>query len=243
VRTAVRIVEAVGRRGPVGVSELARDLDVPKSTVQRTLATLAEVGWLRKDAESRWSVTLRCANVGRTIVNERAVREAGRPVLEELRDATGETSRWFLVDGVDFALVDTAESIHAVRPVETELPGPIPLHATAVGKAVMARWTASEVANGAIPPLVAMTEHTITSTRRLRADLDETRRRGWGQVDEELYLDVGGVAAVAPTPGHRLVGIGVSYPIHRTTATKVRRYGSLVVDAAQRLADAIGPLV
>jgi DNA-binding IclR family transcriptional regulator len=105
------------------------------------------------------------------------------------------------------------------------------------------RTNIGEVANGATPPLVAMTEHTITSTRRLRADLDETRRRGWGQVDEELYLDVGGVAAVAPTPGHRLVGIGVSYPIHRTTTTKVRRYGSLVVDAAQRLADAVGPLV
>jgi DNA-binding IclR family transcriptional regulator len=243
VRTAVRIVEAVGRRGPVGVSELARDLDVPKSTVQRTLATLAEVGWLRKDAESRWSVTLRCANVGRTIVNERAVREAGRPVLEELRDATGETSRWFLVDGVDFALVDTAESIHAVRPVESELPGPIPLHATAVGKAAMARWTASEVSEAAIPPFPTTTPKTITSMRQLRAELEQTRRRGWGQVDGELYLDVGGVAAVAPTPADRLVGIGVSYPLHRATASTIRRYGALVADAAPRLAERVAEWV
>ena len=193
VRTAVRVIEEVGRRGPVGVSDLARDLEVPKSTVQRTLATLADVGWLRQDALSRWSLTLRCANVGRTIVNERAIRQAARPLLEDLREATGETSRWFLIDSTDVALVDTAESIHAVRPVESEFPGPIPMHATAVGKAAMARWPRGKLSSE-LGTLRAMTPKTITSHRALRSELRETVRRGWGRVDEELYLDVGGVA-------------------------------------------------
>ena len=238
VRTAVRVIEEVGRRGPVGVSDLARDLEVPKSTVQRTLATLADVGWLRQDALSRWSLTLRCANVGRTIVNERAIRQAARPLLEELRDATGETCRWFVIDSTDVALVDTAESIHAVRPVESEFPGPIPMHATAVGKAAMARWPRGKLSSE-LGTLRAMTPKTITSHRALRSELRETARRGWGRVDEELYLDVGGVAAVASTAGDRLVGIGVSYPLHRTTPATIRRYGALVVDAAPRLAGAV----
>jgi IclR family acetate operon transcriptional repressor len=243
VRTAVRVVEEVGRHGPVGVSDLARRLALPKSTVQRALATLGEVGWLQRDAQSRWSVTLRCANVGRGVVHERAMREAGRPVLEALRDATGETSRWFLIEGSEFALVDTAESVHAVRPVESELPGPIPLHATAVGKAAMAGWTTAQLTAATEGPLAAMTDRTVTSRRTLRADLEQTRARGWGQVDGELYPDVGGVAAVAPIPGDRLVGIGVSYPLHRTTARDVRDYGALVVDAAPRLAETVAPLV
>jgi DNA-binding IclR family transcriptional regulator len=243
VRTALRIVEEVGRRGSVGVSELARELALPKSTVQRTLATLGEFGWLRRDDTSRWSLTLRCATVGRSTIDEHAIRAAGRPVLDELRDRTGETTRWFVIEGSTFVLLGTAESTHAVRPVESELPGPIPVHATAVGKATMARWSPDELSTDAIGALRAMTPKTITSLRALKADLAETSRRGWGQVDEELYLDVGGVAAVAPVPGDRLVGVGVSYPLHRTTPSTIRRYGGLVVAAAPKLADAVAPLL
>jgi DNA-binding IclR family transcriptional regulator len=243
VRTALRVVEEVARRGAVGVSDLARQLDLPKSTVQRTLGTLHAAGWLRQDAESRWSLTLHCATIGRSVLAENTARAAGRPVLLDVRDRTEETVRWFLIEGVSFVLVDSADSLHAVRPVESELPGPIPLHATAVGKAAMARWPSDRLGEVLDTPLAAMTPRTITSITALRADLDATRDRGWGQVDEELYLDVGGVAAVAAVPGDRYVGIGVSYPLHRASARTVRGFGKLVADAAPRLAAAVGPLL
>lgn len=47
VRTTFRILEAVAEHQPIGLSELARRLGLPKSTVQRSLATLAELGWIR----------------------------------------------------------------------------------------------------------------------------------------------------------------------------------------------------
>jgi IclR family acetate operon transcriptional repressor len=243
VRTALHVVEEVARQGAVGVSDLARQLALPKSTVQRTLATLRAAGWLRQDADSRWSLTLHCATIGRSVLAESTARAAGRPVLLDIRDRTEETTRWFLIEDTSFVLVDSAESLHAVRPVESELPGPIPLHATAVGKAAMARWTAERLDAVLERPLLAMTPRTITSITKLRADLGATRERGWGRVDEELYLDVGGVAAVTPVAGDRLVGVGVSYPLHRTSAKTIERFGRLVADAAPRLADAVSPML
>ena len=236
IHTAVRVVELVGHRGPIGVSELARTLDLPKSTAQRTLHTLRAAGWLRQATGGRWSLTLRCAAVGRGLLSEEALRAAARPLLIELRDRTHETTRWFLIEGESLVVVDGAESDHAVRAVESELALPVPLHATAVGKALLARWPRAQVDAALGSSLAAVTPKTITSLDALHVDLDRIRTRGWGEVREELYLDVGGVAAVAPVNDDTAVGIGVSYPLHRSSATTIRSYGALVADAAERLA-------
>jgi len=62
-------------------------------------------------------------------------------------------------------------------------------------------------------------------------------------VREDLYLDVGGVAAVAPLHDDVLVGIGVSYPLHRTPARTVTAYGRMVRDAIAHLAADVKPLL
>lgn len=56
VRTTFRSLDAVADNQPIGVSELARRLELPKSTVQRSLATLVDLGWIRTDGSdiTRW---------------------------------------------------------------------------------------------------------------------------------------------------------------------------------------------
>ena len=90
-------------------------------------------------------------------------------------------------------------------------------------------------------PLTPVTTKTLTDPSALRVEIEETRKRGWGQVREDLYLDVGGVAAVAPLHDDVLVGIGISYPLHRTPERRVGTYGRLVRDAADRIAAAVTP--
>src|SRR5580704_8128529 len=99
VLNALRVIEQVSMDGSAGVSDLARRLELPKSTVQRTLATLGAAGWLRQDARSRWALTLRSAMIGRNVVREHEVRAVAHPIAVELRDATGETVRYFLIEG------------------------------------------------------------------------------------------------------------------------------------------------
>jgi len=243
VLNALRVVEQVSIDGAAGVSDLARRLELPKSTVQRTLATLRTAGWLRQDARSRWALTLRCAMIGRGVVREHDVRAVAHPVAVELRDRTHETVRSFLIEGDRVVLLESVESNQAVRPVESELPGAIPMHATAVGKAALAAMTEVQLERVLTRPLVAMTPKTITDPADLRADIEATRRRGWGQVREELYLDVGGVAAVAALSDDVRVGMGVSFPLHRTSEQTVATYGPMVRDATQRIAALVTPLL
>jgi IclR family acetate operon transcriptional repressor len=243
VLNTLRVIEEVSTDGPLGVSDLARRLELPKSTVHRTLTTLRSAGWLRQDGRSRWTLTLRCAAIGRNAIREQDVRPVAEPIATELRDRTHETVRYFLIEGAHFILLGAAESDLAVRPFEAEMTGTTVLHATALGRATLA--TMSEVQRESVlqRPLTPVTAKTLTDPVALRAEIDATRRRGWGQVREDFSLDVGGVAAVATIHEDVLVGIGISYPIHRTTERTAASYGRMVRDAITEIAAAITPLL
>ena len=243
VRNALRVIEQLSIDGAAGVSDLARQLDLPKSTVQRTLTTLRSSGWLRQDSRSRWALTIRCATIGRKAVREHAVRPVADPVAVELRDRTHETVRYFLVEGDTLLLLGSAESDLAVRPVESDLARTSLLHATAIGRAALATMPREQVQRILERPLKAVTAKTLTDPVALLEEIDATRDRGWGRVSEDLYVDVGGVAAVAPLHEDVLVGIGLSYPLHRTPERTVTAYGRMVRDAIIEIASRITPLL
>lgn len=242
VVTALTVLEHLGSHDGLGVSELARQLDLPKSTVQRTLGTLRAAGWVRQDDGARWSLTLRCAVLGQRALNRTTLNEVARPVVTALRDRTGETARCWLVQGTDVVLLDLAESAHAVRAVADDLPGATPLHATAIGKATLAARPEA-VAALLEQPLARATSRTLTDPAALRRELDGVRRRGWAESREETHPGVGGVAAVSELSTRILVGVGVTYPMHRVSPEAVEEYGELVRAEAAHAAAAVGPRV
>ena len=90
VELTLQLLEEVALRQPVGVSELARVLQLPKTTVHRALKTLANSGWIAATEEARpsWAITLRVLTVGAHAVSAQArLRSVAIPVMEELRRA------------------------------------------------------------------------------------------------------------------------------------------------------------
>jgi DNA-binding IclR family transcriptional regulator len=92
-------------------------------------------------------------------------------------------------------------------------------------------------------PLQGVTTKTITDPEVLRQDIEQVRRRGWAQIREEMHLDVGGVAAVSDLTSDVMIGMGVTYPMHRASEGKAESYGRLVQDFANRAAQLIGPRI
>lgn len=72
VLNALRALEEVAERQPIGVAELARAMDLPKSSVQRALVTLHTAGWIRpaSGTTTRWMVTTKALHVGRHATGE-----------------------------------------------------------------------------------------------------------------------------------------------------------------------------
>jgi DNA-binding IclR family transcriptional regulator len=165
-----------------------------------------------------------------------------RPLVRELRDATHETARCFLIDAMNIVLLDVAESDHAVRAVEEGLPNSLPIHATAIGKAALAARP-NEFAALLKRPLRAVTPKTITDADVLRGEIEQARERGWAQMREEMHLDVGGVAAVADLGSDVMIGMAVTFPLHRASDGEVASYGRLVREFTNRAAQVAGPRI
>jgi IclR family transcriptional regulator, acetate operon repressor len=242
VQTALTVLEALSLGDGIGVSGLSRQLDLPKSTLQRTLLTLKAGGWVRQDRQARWALTLRCAVISQRVMSRTTLSEVVRPILVELREETGETVRCFLLEGMNIVLLDVTESDHAVRAVEEELPNSVPLHASAIGKAALA--TRPDDLDALLDqPLARVTPRTITDPDILRRDIDLTRARGWAEMREETHLDVGGVAAVGELTSDIMVGMAITYPLHRGSKAKTTAYGRLVRQYVDRAAQAVGPRI
>jgi IclR family acetate operon transcriptional repressor len=235
VLTALRVIEQVSFDQPVGVSELARSLGLPKSSAHRALSSLSSAGWLQQDSAGRWVLSLRCAAIGRRVCGADALRMLARPVMEALTRTTRENVRLWLAEGETLTVIDSVDGDHAVRPVDP-MPGvAVPLHATAVGKAVLAYWPDDVLDRFLREPLPAFTSSTITSVARLREQILHVRQRGYSEVREEAQADIGGVAAPFAVPGDHLGAIAITFPHHRITDATISEFGALVAEAARSI--------
>lgn len=236
VLTAFRVLEAVSDHQPVGVSELSRVLDVPKTTVQRALETLKVGGWLNRSDEGAWTLSLRCAVVGRRAGQRGALREMARPVMLRLSQATEEEVRLWMPQGHTMVLVESFDSTQAVRFVHpATFSGTLPMHASAAGKAVLAHLPDAEVDALLTAPLRGLTPSTVVDPDELRALLPQVRKRGYAEAHDESIADVGDIAAAVTAEDRPVAAIALNMPKHRLTKQRTTQFGKLLVDAVGEL--------
>jgi IclR family transcriptional regulator, acetate operon repressor len=206
VDRALAVLDLVAERQPIGVSQVARDLQLDKSAAQRILVSLHRSGWIRSDGRApvRWVLTTKPLQLARQVTGSPLVARA-RPVLEQLRDDTGETVWLALLDGRDVVAVDGVESRRVVR-TSVRRGYVMPTSASASGKAILAvlgpeRW--HRLLPQEPPP-------------ELRAELETARRAGYalsvGEVDPAVNVVA---AAVTSVDGEPIGALIVAAPADR----------------------------
>jgi IclR family acetate operon transcriptional repressor len=231
VLNALRVLEEVAARQPIGVADLARALDIPKSSTQRALITLQTAGWIRQvgGGSTDWVVTAKARHVGRHASGELSLRDVAVPAMEELRRRTDETIHLTVPENLDhMVLIERLETSKPVR-IFMQLGMNLPLHASANGKAVLAASPESAVEEYIAAGLPRFTGTTIDDPDRLRAELGTIRTRGYAANSGEWRSDVSAVAAaVIGDAGLPVASISVNMPTSRMTAELAAEYGVLV---------------
>ncbi len=123
VENSLTVIEALASAQPIGVSALARLVDLDKNAVQRILVTLGKAGWIRQGDTGEWQITSRALQVGTRYTPD--LRDAARPHLEQLQRKTDETVLLFARDAFTMVVLDAIDSGHALRmtvPVGTVVP-------------------------------------------------------------------------------------------------------------------------
>ncbi|MEV6476155.1 IclR family transcriptional regulator [Streptomyces sp. NPDC051657] len=241
VLNALRVLEEVATRQPVGVADLARAMESPKSTVQRALLTLHTAGWIRPavGTPTRWMVSTKALHVGRRATGELGLRDIAVPVMEELRRATDETVHLAVPEGGNIVLIERLETSKPVR-IILPLGQNLPAHASANGKAVLAASSDEAVERHIADGLTRFTETSIVDPELLRAELAEIRLRGYATNAGEWRTDVSAVAAaVLGDAGLPVASISVNVPTSRMTEDSRAAFGAALREAAKTVSEAL----
>lgn len=218
VSHALRMIEVMSGQKPLNISELARLLDLPRPTVYRLVQTLMEREFLVQSG-TEYRLSLRLLELSSSILSASRLEELSKSALQRLVDVTGETAHFAILDGDRVGYVSKIESDKAIR-MFSRIGWRGPLHATGVGKALLAASEDSLLDRVCSAPLEAFTAATITDPQVLREELVEIRKTGFS-IDREELVDGLVCLAVVVRKDRRIVGaVSVSGPSNRMGNTE-----------------------
>ena len=221
VGRAFEILELLTRSEDVGVTELARRLDIPKTTAHSYLRSLERWGLARNDG-GRYSASLRLLELGGRVRGSRKVYEAARPEVDELARATGEAVNLGVHEEGKQVILYVAEGENAIWDQPT-VGSYAFLNQTAIGKAILSQLPAETVADIVDRyGLPAKTEHTITDRVELRRELETIRERGYAVQDNEFQEGIFAIGCPIRVDGTVVGAVSVTGPASRLTDDDTR---------------------
>jgi IclR family transcriptional regulator, acetate operon repressor len=235
-RAADLLTRVVDAPHSVTFTELAESSGLAKSTASRLLTALERNGLLRREAGGAFVPGDAFVRYALRAQPDADLATVAAPYLESLAAATGETINLGVERAGQVEQIAQVDSRHVLG-LTNWLGKAEPLHATALGKALLA----ADAARLPAGRLKRLTPATITSRERLGRDLAAARRRGWAVADGELEAGLVAVASpVRRADGAAIAALSVSGPDSRLGAARVREVGAACAATAASLSAALG---
>ena len=202
------------------LSELARRSGLPLSTSHRLLAELVGWGALRREDDGSYVLGRRMWEIGLLAPIQVEVREIASPFLSDVFAATRATVHLAVREGTQALYVERLSG-HRSVPVMSSVGSRLPLHATGVGKVLLAH--ASEpVRRDVLAHLTRETPYTIVAPGTLQRQLVQARERGFARTDEEMSLGACSVAVpVLDDAGSVAAAVGIVVPSLKRDAPRL----------------------
>ena len=243
VDRSIRILKALGQRpGRLGVSDLSKQLGLAKGTVHGLLRTLQEHGLVEQHADSdKYQLGPELLQLGNSYLDLNELRSRGLAWSELLATRVGEAVRVGVPHGDAMLVIH-----HVFRPDSSlqilEVGALLPLHATALGKAVLAYLEPADVDELVADGLPKLTGRTHVTSAALRRELAAVRDRGYAVEREEAVLGEGGLAAPIFDRTSAPVGaIGVAGPRERVLRkAREATVAAAVLEAARGISRDLG---
>ncbi|MGH3137033.1 MAG: IclR family transcriptional regulator [Gaiellaceae bacterium] len=204
----------------LGVSELARAVDLSRSTAHRYVATLAELGYLKQDPATRkYRLGPRVLDLGFSAISSMELRELAAPHLQELSDTTGRTANMAILDGAEVVYI---ERCRASQPRQREIDlnlhvgSRLPAYCTSLGKVLLAFLPDDERRSLlARMELVRRGRNTIVGRSALKNELVRVRFSGIAVNNEELANGLRSIAAPVRSQSGEVVA-AINLAVHRS---------------------------
>lgn len=242
VDRAISVLEILAQRGEAGVSEVAAEIDVHKSTAFRLLGALESRGLVEQAGErGKYRLGFGIVRLAGAVTGRIDITQQGRPICERLAEELGET--------VNIAVM---QEQYAINLYQVRGPGAItahnwvgqltPLHATSSGKILLAYLPAKErTALLSETGLKKVTARTITAKTKLEKNLAEARERKYSITLEELEIGLHAMAApVRNRDGDVIAALSASGPAYRLTEDRMHELSPVLLKGAEEISHRMG---
>lgn len=226
------------QRRTMTLADVAAATDITKSSAQRMIYTLEQLGYVRKHLQTRrYQLTPRVMQIGFNYIAADALIEMATPFLSELARITGETCNLTEPDGTEMVYVARFVSTKFV-PIHMPIGSRIPMYCTASGRAFLSALPEDEARQLLQQSeRIEHTEHTRTDVDEIMGLLRNARRQGYATNREELYL--GDMNIAAPILGAQGLPVGSAHVVAPTSRWTLAELEQRLAPAALECARAI----
>ncbi|TGD84964.1 IclR family transcriptional regulator [Mycolicibacterium sp. CH28] len=237
VERTARILDAVADGEVCNLTEIARRTGLSEATVLRYLNSLSSLGYIERFNATQYRLGWEIFRLGQRAFSGQVPSDAILPTMERLVLEFNETVNFAVHKDNSVVLLEVVEGRRAVKKV-SDVGQSDPWHASALGKALLAGMPDSVwrdiVASRGLPPL---TPHTITSMKKLAAEIKEIREQGFAVDREEAAEELTCVAAAVPTANGEppRYALSISFLTHRLTPENLEHAAAQVIAGAREI--------
>ncbi|MCI2253337.1 IclR family transcriptional regulator [Domibacillus sp. PGB-M46] len=226
----------------LGVTEIANGMDINKSSVFRTLATLEQYGYIEQHKETgRYRIGYAFLEVSSRLLESLDVRSEAQDVLRQLEAETNEVVHLVVYDRGEVVYIEKLDGHEALR-MHSKVGRRAPVHCTSVGKAILAHLPQSEV-NDILERrgLPVHTDYTITTEEAYLAELARVREAGYALDLEENEPGIRCIAApVFDHHGAIAAAVSISGPTLRMTDERLKALRGRMIKAGSDISERLG---
>lgn len=239
VRRTIKVLRAVAAHpNGVGLSEVARESEIPKATCYRVLNVLERESWLILDPDThRYRVSFGLLSiVGGMLDNDGAYRQM-RSLLADLADKTSETCGLDVLLPPNVMVVAQVAGPQLIGQTPRAVPRTQPVWVTSSGKALLAGLTPEELETEYRAEFEAKADESVGTFDDFVASLHEVRQQGYGASSDELETGASAIAAPVRVRGSYPYAVWVGGPTYRLTPEWIAENLPHLQETAKRLGE------
>ncbi|NYI99248.1 DNA-binding IclR family transcriptional regulator [Streptomonospora nanhaiensis] len=241
VDRAITVLEILAQHGEAGVTEIAAELGVHKSTAFRLVGALERRGLVEQPGlRGKYQLGFGIIRLAGTMAAGLDLTQQSRRVCEDLASDLGETVNIAIPSGDMVVNIDQVRGASAVVS-QNWIGRQNPLHSTSTGKVLLAHMRPTDQRRILRGRLERLTPDTITDPDVLRAEIEEILERGYATAVEELEVGLNAVAApIRGLTGEVIAALSASGPSYRMDRDKLDTIGETVTKAAMEISIRMG---
>ncbi|MGM0923009.1 MAG: IclR family transcriptional regulator [Bacillota bacterium] len=243
VSRALDIITLVSiKKGGLGVTEIANQIDINKSSVYRILSTLVQYGYVEQDVETgKYKLGYKFLEISSKLLESIDLRAEARMYLQELENETNEVIHLVVYDQGEVVYIEKLDGSETLR-MHSKVGKRAPMHCTSVGKAILAHLPSNVVLDILERKGLPMhTDKTITNKDDFLLELNTVRQKGYALDLEENENGITCIAVpIFDHMGNAIAAVSISGPTIRMTNERLEQLQSRMQNIGRQISSRLG---